>query len=178
MSSPPPIAAPPRRQHVDSSVAGSPEAPALALRIAEIQRFVGEAAHGSEAALTRLVEIASDTDAALREQAVAALARLDTAAAEPALVVALSDVDVSVRVRAIRGLRTFGTDTAAESLANALIGDADPEVRLTALAAVGSLSNPRMLTMLAKASADPNVTVRETALRWLAWWRSRGPATP
>ena len=177
-SSPAPIAIPPRREHADSSVAGSPEASALALRIDEIQRFVGEAAHGSEAALTRLAETASDPDAALREQAVAALARLNTAAAEPALVAALSDVDASVRARAIRGLRTFGTDTAAESLDNALIGDTDPEVRLTALAAVGSLSGPRMLTMLAKASADPNVTVRETALRWLAWWKSRGSATP
>ena len=177
-SSPPPIAAPPRRQQADSSVADSPEASALALQIDEIQRFVGDAAQGSEAALTRLAEIASGPDAALREQAVAALARLDTAVAEPALVDALDDVDASVRMRAIRGLRTFGTDTAAQSLANALIRDADPEVRLTALAAVGSLSGPRMLTMLEKASADPDVTVRETALRWLAWWKSRGPATP
>jgi len=150
-----------------------------ALRIAEIQDFANDAGLGSQAAMSRLAEIAaSETDAGLREQAVAALARLDTATAEPALVAALSDVDVSVRVRAVRGLRTFGTDTAAASLADVLIADADPRVRLTALAAVGSLFGPRMPTMLEKASTDPDVTVRETALRWLAWWKSRGPATP
>jgi hypothetical protein len=148
-------------------------------RVVEIQTLAGDAGLGSVAALTRLAEIgASGEEAALREQAVAALGRLNDVRAEPALVAALDDVDVSVRVRAIRGLRTFGTDTAAQSIAGALIGDAMPEVRLTALAAVGSLSGPGMLAMLQKAAADPNVTVRETALRWLAWWRARGPATP
>jgi HEAT repeat protein len=151
----------------------------LALRIAKIQDFANDAGLGSEAAMSRLVEIAaSETDAGLREQAVAALGRLTDAATEPALVAALSDADVSVRVRAVRGLRTAGTDTAAASLADVLIVDADPQVRLTALAAVGSLSGPRVPTMLQKASTDPDVTVRETALRWLAWWKSRGPATP
>lgn len=151
----------------------------LASRIVEIQAFSRDAGLGSEGAMSRLVEIAaSDADAGVREQAVAELARLTGPATEPALVSALADTAVEVRIRAIRGLRTFGTDTAAQWLANALIGDADPQVRLTALAAVGSLSGPRMLTMLEKASADPNVTVRETALRWLAWWRSRVPATP
>ena len=48
---------------------------------------------------------------------------------------ALSDADVSVRVRAVRGLRTFGTETAAAWLADVLIADADPRVRLTALRA-------------------------------------------
>jgi hypothetical protein len=151
----------------------------LAPRIGEIGRLAEDADHGSAAAILRLGEIGSaDADAELRQQAVAALGRLANPAAEPMLVAALSDEDVSVRVRAIRGLRTLGTDSAAQSLAYALIIDADPEARLTALAAVGSLSGPRMLTMLEKASADPNVTVRETALRWLAWWRSRVPATP
>jgi hypothetical protein len=178
MSSPPPIAATPRSLPADSGAAEAGGEPALAFQIGEIHRVAGDAALGSEAALARLAEIASDPDAALRAQAVAALARLNMAAAEPALVAALSDVDVSVRVQAIRGLRTVGTDTAAASLVDALIADVDPRVRLTALAAVGSLSGPRVPTMLATASTDPDMTVRETAFRWLAWWRSRVPATP
>lgn len=172
-------AASPVEEQANPRVAEAADAAALASPIGEIQRLAVDADRGSEAAMARLAEIgASDADAALREQAVAALGRLTSPGAEPLLVAALADVDVSVRVRAIRGLRTFDTETAAASLADVLIADVDPRVRLAALAAVGSLSGPRVPTMLEKASTDPDVTVRETAVRWLAWWRSRVPAAP
>lgn len=146
---------------------------------AVIHRLADEAAAGNEVAVARLADLGTtDPETGLRQQAVAALARLKTPAIEPALVSALSDVDAAVRVRAVRGLRTFGTDTAVRSLENVLVSDADPEVRLAALAAAGSLSGPRMLAMLTNAAADPSAAVRETAIRWLAWWRTRAPVNP
>lgn len=128
--------------------------------------------------MARLAEIgASDADAALRQQVVAALGRLTSAAAEPVLVAALTDTDVEVRLRAVRGLRRFGTDTAAQSIAEVSLADTDPHVRLAAVTALTSLPGGSMRRGLATASSDPDEVVREAAIRALAWWNTRGLST-
>jgi hypothetical protein len=175
-SSPPPIAAPPRSQSADSGAAEAAGEPALTFQIGEIHRLTGDAALGSQAALARLAEIgASDAVAVLRQQAVAALGRLTSAAVEPVLAAALADTDVEVRLRAVRGLRRFGTDTAVQSIAEVSLGDADPHVRLAAVTALTSLPGGSMLRGLAKASSDPDDVVRAVAIRGLAWWSTRPP---
>jgi hypothetical protein len=159
---------------------GSPPAvQVMAERIAEIQTLAGEAAGGSEAAATRLADFsASELDARLREQAVAALARLKGPIVEPALTAALDDDDAAVRRRAVRGLRGTGTETAVASLARASTGDADPEVRLAALSALMSFPGFTMAQGLVKAVADPDHRVRDAAFRGLAWWNARRSGAP
>lgn len=160
----------------DTNAAPATGEPPLAPWIGQIERLAGEADRGSEAAMVVLAEIgASETDAAVRHQAVAALGRLRTPAAEPVLVAALADTDVTVRVRAVRGLRGFGTDSAVQSLAELSLGDADPRVRLAAVTALASLPGDSMLRGLTKASTDPDEVVRAVAAQGLAWWKTRWP---
>lgn len=161
----------------DEQIAAATAKPPLAGWIAEIQKLADEASRGGEAAAARLAEMAVlDADPVVRERAVAALGRVPTSATEPPLIAALADVDVAVRVRAVRGLRGFRTDTSMQSIAGVVINDASPEVRLAALAALGSLSGPRVLEGLTNATADPDAMVRGTAVRWLAWWTTRPPS--
>jgi hypothetical protein len=144
-----------------------------------IQALADEADRGSEAAVARLADIsASEPAAVVREQAVAALGRLKGPEIEPALTAALTDDDVLVRVRAVRGLRGTGTETAVQSLAGVLMGDADPQVRLAALSALTSFPGRTMVLGLARAVADPDGRVREAAARGLAWWNTRLTGAP
>jgi len=144
--------------------------------LGEVPALVGRADLGGAAILARLGELSvSGRDPALREQAVAALERLAGAAAEPVLVAALADDDAAVRVRAVRGLRGLGTDTALQSLAGVVTGDAEPRVRLAALRALTSFPGRSALEGLARATSDPDDLVREWAVRGLSWWTTRTP---
>src|SRR6185503_4272843 len=108
-------------------------------------------------AAMRLAEIsASEPDARVRQQAVAALGRLKGPTIEPALTAALGDDDAAVRVRAVRGLRVAATDTAVQSLTGVLTGDVDSRVRLAALRALASFPGRATLRELARASSDPD----------------------
>ena len=168
----------PKDEQADSRVAEATESQ-LAPQIGEIQRLADDAGRGGETALARLTDIgALDADAALRQQAVAALGRLTSSAVEPALVAALADTDVEVRLRAVRGLRRFGTDTAVQSIAEVSLADADPQVRLAAVTALTSLPGGSMRRGLARASSDPDEVVRGVAIRGLAWWNTRVPFAP
>ena len=139
--------------------------------IREIRTLTEEAVRGSEAAVADLGDIiASDADAAVRHQAVAALGQLKGPEIEEVLTDALADVDTSVRVRAVRGLRGAGTDTAVQSLTEVLAGDPDPQVRLAAVRALTSLPGTVTAQGLEKALSDPDAVVRETAARGLSWW--------
>jgi hypothetical protein len=141
-----------------------------------IQALADEAGRGSEGAVARLTDIsASEPDAVVRQQAVAALGRLRGPDVEAALAAALADVDMSVRVRAVRELRAAGTEAALQSIAGALIGDPDPQVRLAAISALTSFPGRTMLQGLARASGDPNALVREEATRGLSWWNTHLP---
>src|SRR5262245_12194935 len=136
-----------------------------------IQMFTDAADRGSEAAVALLGDIiASEADAAVRLQAVAALGRLTGVVVEPVLTDALGDTDVAVRVRAIRGLRGVGTDTAVQSLTAVMIGDPAPQVRLAAVRALVALPSRTMFHGLEQAALDPDVAVRDTAARGLSWW--------
>lgn len=148
-------------------------------RIGEIRNLADEAGRGNEAAAVRLVDVSvSEPEVRVREQAVAALARIAGPLVEPALTVALDDAEPSVRVRAVRGLRGTGTETAVASLARASTDDADPEVRLAALSALMSFPGPTMVQGLVRAVADPDGRVRDAAARGLTWWSARRSGAP
>src|SRR5262245_13526043 len=144
-----------------------------------IQAFTDAADRGSAAAVVLLGDImASEADAAVRYQAVAALGRLTGVEVEPLLTDALGDTDVAVRVRAIRGLRGVGTDTAVQALTDVVVGDPEPQVRLAAVSALLSLPSRTMFQGLEQASADPDAVVRDVAARGLSWWHTHLPALP
>jgi hypothetical protein len=144
-----------------------------------IQALADEANRGGEGAVARLTDIsASEPDALVRQQAVAALGRLQGRDVEPVLTAALADDDASVRMQAVRGLRGTGTETAVQALAGALRGDADPSVRLAALDALMSFPGRAMLQGLVNAAADPDARVRDAAARGLAWWNARPSGAP
>ena len=144
-----------------------------------MQALADEGDRGSEVAVALLTDIsASEPAAVVRQQAVAALGRLRGPDVEPALTSALADDDALVRIRAVRGLRGTGTETAVQSLAGVLLGDADPEVRLAALSALTSFPGRTMLQGLAKAVTDPDGRVRDAAARGLAWWSARPSGAP
>src|SRR5262249_15535157 len=104
-----------------SEVTSAPPRPQWAQ---EIQTLTDAADRGSEAAVALLGDIiATEADAAVRRQAVAALGRLTGVEVEPVLLAALGDAEAAVRLRAVRGLRTAGSDTAAQSLAAVVVGD-------------------------------------------------------
>lgn len=148
----------------------------LGVRMQEIRALTEQAQGGEADALARLADIsASESDATVRQQAVAAVARLRGADVERALTVALADDDVAIRVRAVRGLRGAGTDTSMRSLARVMTGDADPRVRLAALNALSSLPARGLLADLARASSDPDPVVREAAIRGFSWWNMHLP---
>ena len=163
----------------DVSVADAASEALRAHQIGEIQRLADDADRGSVAAMARLTEIGgADADATLRQQAIAALGRLTTAAVEPVLVAAMADTDAEVRLRAVRGLRRLGTDTSVQSIAQASLADGDPQVRLAAVTALTSLPGAWMRRALAQASSDPDEAVRQVALQGLAWWNARAPVRP
>ena len=163
----------------DVSVADGARESSIAHQIGEVQRLADDADRGSVAAMARLAEIGgADADAAIRQQAVAALGRLTTAAVEPVLAAALADTDADVRLRAVRGLRRLGTDTSVQSIAQASLADGDPQVRLAAVTALTSLPGDAMRRALAQASSDADEAVRGVAIRGLAWWNARGPSGP
>jgi HEAT repeats len=148
-------------------------------RIGEIRTLADEAGRGDQAAAVRLADVSvSEPEVRVREQAVAALARIKGPLVEPALTVALDDAAVSVRMRAVRGLRGTGTDTAVASLARASTDDTDPEVRLAALSALVSFPGHTMVQGLVRAAADPDRRVRDAAFRGLTWWNARGSGAP
>ena len=152
---------------------GAAAAARLARRTGDIRTLADEADQGSDEAAMRLAEIsASEPDARVRQQAVAALGRLKGPTIEPALTAALGDDDAAVRVRAVRGLRVAATDTAVQSLTGVLTGDVDSRVRLAALRALASFPGRATLRELARASSDPDDVVRETAFRGLSWWNT------
>lgn len=159
----------------------SPSATAdpFVVRIGEIRTLADEAGRGNEAAAVRLVDVSvSEPEVRVREQAVAALARITGPLVEPALTVALDDDAASVRMRAVRGLRGTGTETAVASLARASTDDADPEVRLAALSALMSFPGHTMVQGLVMAVADPDGRVRDAAARGLTWWSARRSGAP
>jgi hypothetical protein len=84
----------------------------------------------------------------------------------PALRGALKDESALVRRPAIRALVALGAP-ARTALGEAL-DNADPVVRRAALVALAGTPGPEALPVLAKAVADPEADVRETAVRLLA----------
>ena len=157
----------------DTPARQTAQAPALT-STGEIQALAEEARAGNRAAIAHLGDIvASEPNADMRTQAVAALATLKGKEVEAVLAKALNDDDASVRVRAVRGLRIQGTAAATRSVSSVMLTDADPQVRLAAIRALSSLPDRASLPLLERASRDANGAIRDSASRALAWWRSQ-----
>lgn len=112
--------------------------------------------------------VAEDEDAAVRARATAALAALGGADAISALRTALEDAAAIVRVHAVHALSRAERAAAIPVLSAVLAGDRDPQVRLAAARALGSVPTADARLALEGATRDANPAVRDEARRALA----------
>jgi HEAT repeat protein/cyclophilin family peptidyl-prolyl cis-trans isomerase len=120
-------------------------------------------------ALPALLTLAKESDPTTRAFAVKGLGALKDPSAVPVLTTLLSSGDRSVLIETIRALGGIGDRSAVAPLMK-FIADAntDPQVRMEAVAAIGSLHDPSTGDTLIDLLADPSPTVRIAALRSLA----------
>ncbi len=125
------------------------------------------------AAVSAVVDGASDADVRVRRASVEILGDLPSDAAAAALGSALDDVDATVRATALRSLARAGYTSALPGAVRALL-DADAEVRLAAVLAVGSLGNGSSGSTepLRAVLRDPDRAVRSAAASVIV----RGPS--
>jgi len=116
-------------------------------------------------ALPALLTLAKDQNPYTRAFAVKGLATLKDPAALPVLMPLLSSGDRSVLVETVRALGRIGDRSAAEPLLR-LVTDAatDPQVRLEAVGAIGSLNVPAVADTLLDLLSDPSPAIRGAAL--------------
>lgn len=120
---------------------------------------------GRRAPVATLIRFAEAPDALVRWRAVYSLARLRTPEAVATLVNALQDQDATVRATAARGISGTLVDSAkADRRAIAarvrpLLQDRDPQVRINALRAVGSLRDSTLVGAAAPLASDADVGV-------------------
>lgn len=112
--------------------------------------------------------VVEDEEATVRARATAALAAAGGAEAIGALRKALEDDAGIVRVHAVHALSRAERDAAVPLLSKVLAGDPDPQVRLAAAIALGSMPTPDARAALEGAAADANPEVRHEARRTLA----------
>jgi HEAT repeat protein/cyclophilin family peptidyl-prolyl cis-trans isomerase len=120
-------------------------------------------------ALPALLTLAREADPYTRAFAVKGLAALKDRAALPVLAPLLSGGERNVLIETVRALGRIGDPASATPLLK-IIGDAaaDPQVRLEAVSAIGSLHAPEVGDALLDVLADPSPPVRGAALRSLA----------
>ena len=107
--------------------------------------------------------VTSDTDPALRAQALTALRSLGSRDALPAALSALADDDHQVRTAAVEFIGAFGNaDTLG--LLHAHTADADPRIRAASMRALGRLGAPVGEADVSRLLHDPDWTVREAAV--------------
>lgn len=154
-----------------------------ALRAGRPSVFEGAPLEGSPVALDHdgqalglALEASGDPDPRVRRLAVEMLAGAADARVRDALERGLTDEDAMVREHAIRGLRRAGT-VDVHILERAL-GDDDPRVRLSAIAAVGDASSrPILVSRLRELAEDADPAVAAAACVALLSGPSRREAT-
>lgn len=126
---------------------------------------------GSDADVPALARVLGDARPQVRRAAAQGLGALGGAAAVHALVAALGDADPIVRERAALGLGAVAAEAgergAASTALLARVRDEAPEVRATALDALGALGDPRAGAAASAALDDDVVEVRLAAMRAL-----------
>jgi len=105
----------------------------------------------------------SDSEPALRGQALTALRSLGVRDALPAALSALADEDHQVRAAAVEFVGTYGSADILELL-HAQTADADPQFRAASVRALGRLGAPVGAGEVRRLLHDPEWTVREAAV--------------
>ena len=119
-----------------------------------------------------LTEALSDPDPQVRAAAAEALGNIGQVAAPalPKLYVLLRDVDADVRRKTVEALPNIARDTSMIGLLIGALSDSAPEVRRSAVTALGALGTPtdRVIEALAHALTDSWAAVRAAAALALA----------
>jgi hypothetical protein len=145
------------------SVALAHEDPRLRLKAVTALIIVG----GDQAATALTTVALSDTDAAVRQEAVYALGEIRGEAGIEVFKHALSDPDVNVREAAVDAFVDIGGEQSALALAVAL-QDTDASLRVEVVEALGEIGGQAAIQLLRQASLDPQSPVREAAAELVA----------
>jgi HEAT repeat protein len=124
--------------------------------------------------------VQSDPNAMLRSEAVAVLGELGGPTAITALKAAISDNDQEVRIAACRAWSRMHTEEAMDLLAQVVERDADVDVRMCAIAELGTFKDASAVQALGKAldDNDPAVQQRAVAALQQATGRNFGDSVP
>ena len=126
---------------------------------------------GDQAAVWALGRfLALDEDPLVRGEAALALKDIGGAEAADALELGLGDIDPDVRFQVVDALSGMGGFEATLKLGQVIFGDSDPEVRITALAGLGSEKSEAAQAFLEAAVEDSDERVREVAEFILVDW--------
>jgi HEAT repeats/PBS lyase HEAT-like repeat len=138
----------------------------------------GNAGAGLDRAARELSQIAlSDPILINRMEAIRQLGNLDCPAAWDALRRAINDPDPQVRLVVVRSWTRMSASQAVPALSAAFAADADVDVRLAAVRALGSFPGEASVRALAPAlrNADPAIQLRATEALAQATGESFGP---
>ncbi len=126
------------------------------------------------AALPALVNVLGDTDADVREVAAWAVGTIGPEQAPAALLRALEDPDREVRMSAAWALFTIADPAATDAIDTAYRKEADAEVRMALLRALGAMGD-RAVPTLERLVTSPDSSVRTIAIMALAGGNATGP---
>jgi cyclophilin family peptidyl-prolyl cis-trans isomerase/HEAT repeat protein len=124
---------------------------------------------GRDAPIAEILPFVDDTNPAVRWRAVYALGRLRAPGGAARMLVALHDPDTYIRSLAARAFTRAYAQAARLSPATVadilvrLVSDASPQVRINALAAVGSYGDSTLVTRIAPQLEDPIPNVQVVA---------------
>jgi HEAT repeats len=144
---------------------GDKPLPALEERIATLGKISKQ--RGKAATTSLVYVLISDPDPAARRAALGMLAGIDGDEARQALTQAVADADASVRADALRALSRSGQQKPVSLLAQAARGDADPQVRITALDLLAPQDGELAQAVLKGALTDAEPEIRSAAQRSL-----------
>jgi HEAT repeat protein len=128
--------------------------------VLQVMRLGEKPGEATMSTLTTIVR--SDTDPAVRQEAVYVMADIGSEADAATIAEALRDPDEGVRIAAVEVLSTMDGETPKALLAGAL-QDSSPQVRLRAVDAFGDIDGPAATLALQQALADPDAGIREAA---------------
>ncbi|GAA0567255.1 hypothetical protein GCM10010172_59050 [Paractinoplanes ferrugineus] len=133
-------------------------------------------ATGDDAALDRLLALATDPAEEVRAQTARVLDVFETGRTADALVALAADDSGKVRARAVAALGHLRLDSGFDAIAGA-VTDPDPQVRRAAVAALGHLADDRARDLLLAAARDETAAMRAEAATALDEARGR-PVRP
>lgn len=137
-------------------------------RIRAVQKLGYSGESGAIGVLERVLK--EEGDPALRGEAAAALGRIGSDRAVPALERALDDGHQAVRVQAVRALARIGGERSAELLGDVLLNTTDRRARLTAAWSLGRLDSPKARSYLEAAANVSDEALRKAINRSLGRW--------